>query len=100
MIEGSPYRAKLRDAVQARTDVLTRELDEAKTKAHEDAVAATRQMIAAAVVGLLVSIGFAAAIVVFGVTHPLGGLVDILQRMARGETDAAIPQANRGDESA
>ncbi|WP_298958341.1 methyl-accepting chemotaxis protein [uncultured Methylobacterium sp.] len=98
VIEGSPYRAKLRDAVQTRTTILTQELDQAKTSAREGAAAATRQMIAAAVTGLLASIGFAVAIVVFGVTRPLGGLVDILQRMARGEIDASIPQAARGDE--
>ncbi len=37
-------------------------------------------------------------IVIFGITRPLGRLVSVLQRMAKGEIDAEIAEAQRGDE--
>ncbi len=40
----------------------------------------------------------AGLIIVFAVTRPLGSLVSVLQRMARGEIDATIAEARRGDE--
>ncbi|MEH3144765.1 MAG: methyl-accepting chemotaxis protein [Methylobacterium frigidaeris] len=98
MRDASPARTKLREEVQSRIDILNQELDQARTDAQEGAAAATRQLIAAAAIGLLASFGFAVVIVVFGVTRPLGSLVGVLQRMARGEIDASIRQAERGDE--
>jgi len=37
-------------------------------------------------------------VVVFGITRPIGGLTEALQRMAKGDVDARIPEAGRGDE--
>ncbi|MBM7852218.1 methyl-accepting chemotaxis protein [Methylopila capsulata] len=43
--------------------------------------------------------GFAIAVmVVLSITKPLGRLVDVLQRMARGDVGASIDEARRGDE--
>ncbi|MGU3423225.1 HAMP domain-containing protein, partial [Methylobacterium sp. D54C] len=39
-----------------------------------------------------------ALIVIFGITRPLGSLVGVLQRMARGEVGAEIREGARGDE--
>ena len=54
---------------------------------------------------LLAALGLAALTVAYGVytiiaqvTRPLGNLVGVLQRMARGEIDAEIKEAARGDE--
>ncbi|MCB4803068.1 methyl-accepting chemotaxis protein [Methylobacterium brachiatum] len=54
---------------------------------------------------LLTALGLAALSIAYGVytivvqvARPLGGLVGVLQRMARGEIDADIKEAARGDE--
>ncbi|MET0369064.1 MAG: HAMP domain-containing protein, partial [Methylobacterium sp.] len=50
--------------------------------------------------GLGIMVGFLVAFLVasYGITRPLGSLVTVLQRMAKGEIDAQIPEAKRGDE--
>ena len=50
--------------------------------------------------GLGILAGFLVAVVVsiYGITRPLGSLVSVLQQMAKGEIDAQIPEAGRGDE--
>jgi len=55
-------------------------------------------LIGSAVAGLLAALSLSAAIIVFGVTRPLGSLVAVLERMAKGEIDATIAEAQRGDE--
>ncbi len=45
-------------------------------------------------IGLLV----ASVVSVIGITRPLGNLVSVLRSMAKGEIDAKIAEANRGDE--
>lgn len=55
-------------------------------------------LIGSAVAGLLAALSLSAAIIVFGVTRPLGSLVAVLERMAKGEIDATIAEARRGDE--
>ncbi|MDP4024065.1 methyl-accepting chemotaxis protein [Methylobacterium sp. NEAU 140] len=96
--EGTPLRAKVREAAQTRIDLLTGELAAAKAGAQAQADRSTLVLIVAAAVGLLAALALAAGIVVFGVTRPLANLVGVLRRMAGGEIDAAIPEAARGDE--
>ncbi|WP_082173587.1 methyl-accepting chemotaxis protein [Methylobacterium platani] len=48
--------------------------------------------------GLLVGLAAVALVAMLGVTRPIGRLVTVLQRMARGEIEAEIPEARRGDE--
>ncbi|MCJ2094649.1 methyl-accepting chemotaxis protein [Methylobacterium sp. J-072] len=68
-------------------------------KATEAAAAQARLvLIGSAVAGLLIALALSAVIIVFGVTRPLGSLVTVLQRMAKGEIDATITEARRGDE--
>ncbi|MBY0254176.1 MAG: methyl-accepting chemotaxis protein [Methylobacterium organophilum] len=98
LIEASPVRTKVRDAVQPIMESLKRELGQAKLDAQADAQSATTLLITAAVVGLLSALGLALGIVVFGLTRPLGNLVAVLQRMAHGEIGATIEEAHRGDE--
>ncbi|SFG79844.1 methyl-accepting chemotaxis protein [Methylobacterium gossipiicola] len=49
-------------------------------------------------VGLLVGLLAAGFTTINGITRPLGNLVGVLQRMARGEIDADIREAARADE--
>ncbi|MGU3463641.1 methyl-accepting chemotaxis protein [Methylobacterium sp. C33D] len=48
--------------------------------------------------GLLAGLLAAGFVTIAGITRPLGSLVGVLQRMARGEVDAEIREAARGDE--
>ncbi len=96
--EASPARAALREQVQRRIDGIVEELAQAKLAAREAAERAAKLLILSAVIGLLIATSSAIMIGVFGITRPLGSLVGVLQRMARGEVDAEIREATRGDE--
>ncbi|MFF8802821.1 MULTISPECIES: methyl-accepting chemotaxis protein [unclassified Methylobacterium] len=95
---GIPARLKLNEWMQNRSTVLANELAAAKAKATADADRGTYMLIGFAVVGLLGAMALAGSIVVFAVTRPLGSLVGVLRRMARGEIEAEIKEAARGDE--
>ncbi|WP_147018692.1 methyl-accepting chemotaxis protein [Methylorubrum extorquens] len=95
---GIPARLKLNEWMQNRSTLLASELAAAKVKATEDADRGTSMLISFAVVGLLGAMALAGSIVVLSITRPLGSLVGVLQRMARGEIEAEIKEAARGDE--
>ncbi|MEE7457012.1 methyl-accepting chemotaxis protein [Methylorubrum populi] len=95
---GIPARLKLNEWMQNRSTVLANELAASKAQATGAADRGTYMLIGFAVVGLLGAMALAGSIVVFAVTRPLGSLVGVLQRMARGEIDAEIKEAARGDE--
>ncbi|TFZ57065.1 methyl-accepting chemotaxis protein [Methylorubrum sp. Q1] len=95
---GIPARLKLNEWMQSRATILHNELATAKTQAIEAADRGTYTLIGLATVGLLGAMTLAGLITVFAVTRPLGRLVNVLQRMAGGETDAEINEATRGDE--
>ena len=72
---------------------------QAGKRALEAEVAETIQrLIATAALGLTVAAILAGLIVTFGITRPLASLVLVLQRMAKGDIDAEIVEARRGDE--
>ncbi|MET3409316.1 methyl-accepting chemotaxis protein [Methylobacterium sp. 1030] len=98
LTDGGVARGKVRDFVQGRIDRLTAELRQARDNAEQAAATTMVVLIAAAAVGLLGTVALSALIVVFGITRPLASLVGVLQRMARGEVDAEIREAARGDE--
>ncbi|CAO4155021.1 methyl-accepting chemotaxis protein [Methylorubrum extorquens] len=95
---GIPARLKLNEWMQSRSTLLASELAAAKVKATEDADRGTSMLISFAVVGLLGAMALAGSIVVLSITRPLGSLVGVLQQMARGEIEAEIKEAARGDE--
>ncbi|GJD66836.1 methyl-accepting chemotaxis protein [Methylobacterium frigidaeris] len=96
--EAVPVRAKLRDQIKNRIDILTAELAAAKKAAALNAEWATMMLVVSASLGFLASILLAGGIVVFVITRPLARLVSVLQRMAQGEVDAEIAGVDRGDE--
>ena len=60
---------------------------------------ATRyNLIGFSTLGMLAGLIAAALIAVFGITRPLNSLVEVLQRMAKGDINAEIKEAARGDE--
>ncbi|KQQ24026.1 chemotaxis protein [Methylobacterium sp. Leaf122] len=90
---GIPARLKLNEWMQSRSTLLASELAAAKVKATEDADRGTSMLISFAVVGLLGAMALAGSIVVLSITRPLASLVG-----ARGEIEAKIKEAARGDE--
>ncbi|MET0430281.1 MAG: HAMP domain-containing methyl-accepting chemotaxis protein [Microvirga sp.] len=73
-------------------------LADGKNATEAEAKQARVVLIGSAAAALLAAVGLSAVILVFGVTRPLGSLVAVLQRMAKGEIDATIAEAQRGDE--
>ncbi|MGU3467586.1 methyl-accepting chemotaxis protein [Methylobacterium sp. C33D] len=98
LTEASSARTKMRDFVQRRVERLNAELRQARDDAEQAVTTAKTVLIGASVAGLIGAIALSALIVIFGITRPLGSLVGVLQRMARGEVDAEIREAARGDE--
>lgn len=96
--EGNPLRAKLWELAQARVDVLTAELQQARDASELSASRATVTLVVAAAIGLVAAIAAGVAVVARGVTAPLGRLVRTLERMGHGEIDSEIREAARGDE--
>ncbi|MGU3662951.1 methyl-accepting chemotaxis protein [Methylobacterium sp. A49B] len=85
-------------AMQTQVAELERRIDDGKQATQAEVERATTILIATAVTGLLAALGAAGGIAVFGITRPLDRLVAALQRMAGGETDAALAEAARRDE--
>ncbi|SDA33385.1 Methyl-accepting chemotaxis protein [Methylobacterium sp. UNC378MF] len=98
VVASREVRARFDQAAQAYEAEAATRLGEAKIAAHQEAERARTVLIGAAVAGLFAALGLSAAIVGFGVTRPLHRLVAVLQRMARGDIEATIVEAQRGDE--
>ena len=98
LTEATVGRAKVRAITQPRIERLTAELRQARDDAEQAVSRASTLLVAAAAFGLLGALTLASLIVVFGITRPMGSLVAVLQRMAKGDTDAEIVEARRGDE--
>ena len=96
--EGRASRKALLEALDKRVAANVADLEAEKHRAEEVAADAARTLTVLASAGLLAAFGLLAAIAVYGITRPLGSLVAVLQRMAKGEIDAPIPEAKRGDE--
>jgi methyl-accepting chemotaxis protein len=96
--DGSAARARLRDMIQPRVDRLREEFLAVKDAAQAQADRALTNLIVASVLGLLLAFGLAGIIVMMGILNPLKSLVGVLERMTRGEIDAEIREAARGDE--
>ena len=71
---------------------------EAEYRRSETTAGWSRLALLAALVLAALSIAYGVYVIVLQVARPLGSLVGVLQRMARGEVDAEICEAARGDE--
>ncbi|GJD61792.1 hypothetical protein MPEAHAMD_1939 [Methylobacterium frigidaeris] len=63
-----------------------------------DTNATRTRLVAVTGLGLVLGLLAVGLVAVLGVTRPIGRLVGVLERMARGEIDAEIAEARRGDE--
>ncbi|MGU3661819.1 methyl-accepting chemotaxis protein [Methylobacterium fujisawaense] len=96
--DGRTARKALVEATNTRVADNVTALAAEKQRASEVAAEATRTLTTVAVIGLLAAFCLLGGIIVFGITRPLGNLVAVLQHMAKGEVDAEIREAARGDE--
>ena len=96
--DASAIRAKLRDRIQARTAALKKEFETLREATSQSESRAGLILIGTALVGFTLAIVLSFSIVIFGINRPLSSLVSVLQRMAKGDIDAQIAEAQRGDE--
>jgi methyl-accepting chemotaxis protein len=90
----------LENAVLAQAKFVEEMVAFSKAKAdeqHTDAVAEIRSILTLSVVAVLATIALALAAGIFGIARPMGALVALLQRMAKGET-VEMTALGRGDE--
>ncbi|MGE8131646.1 methyl-accepting chemotaxis protein [Methylobacterium sp. NPDC080182] len=98
LVDSDDLRTKIRSTLSENVDRLTGELRQARDNSLQAVSQSERLLIGASVAGLLGAMALSVLIVIFGIARPLGSLVGVLQRMARGEIDAEIREAARGDE--
>ncbi|MGU3362462.1 methyl-accepting chemotaxis protein [Methylobacterium sp. M6A4_1b] len=96
--EGPPARSQLNALVDQRTRVIVEQMQAGKVALEAEVSGTIENLIAFAVIGLVLAALLCGSIVVFGITRPLGRLVAVLRRMAEGAIDADIAEARRSDE--
>ncbi|KQP54877.1 HAMP domain-containing methyl-accepting chemotaxis protein [Methylobacterium sp. Leaf108] len=96
--EAAPRRAKIREEIGARTALLEQELKVASGDAERLAASSTTLLMVSAGLGLSAALGLAAAIVVLGVSRPIGRMTTAMGQLARGDLDIAVEGVERKDE--
>ena len=96
--EGRPARAKLYALIEERSQRVTDEMQARKHALELEVSNTVQSLIVIAALGLTAVVALSGFIVMFGITRPLASLVLVLQRMAKGDIDAEIVEARRGDE--
>ncbi|WP_114943863.1 methyl-accepting chemotaxis protein [Microvirga calopogonii] len=91
-------RRALRDQITTSTDGIALELEQMKQEASSDAMSTRWWLIGSAAGGLTFAIGLICAIVLLGVTRPLGSMTNTMGRLAAGELDILVTGTDRQDE--
>ncbi len=91
-------RRTLRDQITTSIDGIALELNQAKDKAHTDALGTRWVLIGSATGGIAVAIGLICSIVLLGVARPLGSMTGAMGRLAKGELDIPVTGTERKDE--
>jgi methyl-accepting chemotaxis protein len=79
-------------------DDITAFVDRASDDLTEQTTVTRYSLMGVSALGMLAGLAAAILVAVFGITRPLAGLVGALQRMAQGDTEAEIREADRRDE--
>ncbi|TXN46177.1 methyl-accepting chemotaxis protein [Methylobacterium sp. WL7] len=98
MVTSQPVTKRFDQTARVYEGRVDARLADGKNATEAAAKQARLVLIGSVAAGLLAALALSGAIIVFGVTRPLGSLVAVLQRMAKGEIDATIAEARRGDE--
>ncbi|MCJ2079789.1 methyl-accepting chemotaxis protein [Methylobacterium sp. J-090] len=93
-----PIQEKLFTAIRTLVDDITEATQKGSDALTAQTNDARRLTMILSAAGLLLGVLTALCVVVAGITRPIHRLTDVLQRMARGEVDAEIKEAARGDE--
>jgi methyl-accepting chemotaxis protein len=96
--EAVPISVEMNSIVRAQLETLESALQAVHDQSDHEVERSVTMLVIATVLGLLSAIGVAGLVVRVGVTGPLRGLRGVLQRMAQGDVEIAIPQAARADE--
>ncbi|KNY24226.1 HAMP domain-containing methyl-accepting chemotaxis protein [Methylobacterium sp. ARG-1] len=98
MVASKPIAKRFDDTARVYEARVDARLADGKNATEAGARQARVVLIGSAAAGLIAALGLSIVIIAFGVTRPLSSLVAVLQRMAKGEIDATIAEAQRGDE--
>ena len=98
MSEVAPVRQKAKEALDVRVKANADALMKARTDAAEIAESTSTTLIGASAIGLLAAAGLLAAVVIFGVTRPLGAMSGAMARLADGDLAVSISGVERKDE--
>ncbi|SFG69583.1 methyl-accepting chemotaxis protein [Methylobacterium gossipiicola] len=93
-----PVQEKVFLAVRALGKDIETRIEQGSDDLTAQTIATRRNTMILSVGGLLLGALLATLVVIFSITRPIAGLIGALQGMARGDVDARIPEAGRGDE--
>ncbi|UVF19947.1 methyl-accepting chemotaxis protein [Microvirga terrae] len=96
--EGRDVRKKARELLTARIDANKKALAESADDGAELADETSTTLIASAVVGILSALGLLGAIVIVGITRPLGAMAGAMGRLADGDLSVEVTGVERKDE--
>ncbi|WP_262298814.1 methyl-accepting chemotaxis protein [Microvirga sesbaniae] len=96
--EGRDLRKKARELLTARIDANKKALAESADDGAELANETSTTLVASAVVGLLSALGLIGAIVIVGITRPLGAMAGAMEQLAGGNLSVAVTGTERRDE--
>jgi methyl-accepting chemotaxis protein len=96
--EGRDIRKKVRELLTARIDANKKTLAESADDGAELADEASTTLVASAVVGILAALGLISAIVIFGITRPLGAMTAAMGQLANGDLSVDVTGTERKDE--
>jgi methyl-accepting chemotaxis protein len=96
--EGRTLRQKATQALDERAEANAAALEQAKADAASLASFTATQLIVVSAVGLTLAIGLLGAIMVYGVTRPLGRMTSAMGRLAEGDLEVSVAGTERRDE--
>lgn len=97
-MEGAPARAGVIKAAQGVVDQASREMIQAKSDINALGRSILTRLCTFAVVGMTLSLGLLAAVVILFIVRPLTGVTGAIQKLANGELAVEIDGAGRRDE--
>ncbi|EIM30376.1 methyl-accepting chemotaxis protein [Microvirga lotononidis] len=96
--EGRDARIKLRNLLTERVETSRQSLAQAADDADQLAADTSRTLIASAAAGIIAALGLIGAIVIYGITRPLGAMTAAMGRLANGDLAVEVSGTERKDE--
>jgi methyl-accepting chemotaxis protein len=96
--EGRDVRIKIRGLLAERIEGTKKSLAQAADDADQLASSTSWTLISSAAVGIIAALGLIGAIIIYGVTRPLGSMTGAMGRLAAGDLDVSVTGVERRDE--